>query len=88
MTSRDSLDEILEAFRKQCVSKVNTGSGFEVTKQAIHQWALDIIGADEKDETDKDEKINKPEYLYWMSIRNALRKEQRAKLKGDIDEPS
>lgn len=29
------LDAVLEAFRKQCVNKVNNGHGFEVTKAAI-----------------------------------------------------
>lgn len=34
----DALGEILEAFRKQCVTKVNNGNGFEVTKAALQAY--------------------------------------------------
>ena len=34
----DTLEEILEAFRKQCVNKENTGSGFENTLQALNLY--------------------------------------------------
>lgn len=82
MSSRDSLDSIVEEAKRLGVKDT------EGLKQAIHQWALDIIG--------EDEALVKPNWpravgrsydnRKYREVRNALRKEQRAKLKGDIDE--
>lgn len=38
-----SIEEILEAFRKQCVNKENTGNGFGNTLQALNLYIEEQI---------------------------------------------
>lgn len=83
--NRDSLDEILAKMY------IEDGLTESEAKQALHQWALDeVIGVDEKKKGWYSHDFDTGRRVHHTSnqstIRNRLRAEQRAKLKGDIDE--
>lgn len=91
VSSRDSLDEILLQVIKDYnqhdmmgmsdTKCVNRAVG--TARRAIHQWALDIIGADER-KAQRAYLTHSNDFTAVVKekARNALRKEQRAKLGG------
>lgn len=89
----DTIDEILQefadyvaGFHKSWTIDGRFSGNLAEYQQKLHQWALDVIGEDE--DLDIHHTSKELSETLWLvrKHRNNLRKEQRAKLKGDIDE--